>query len=206
MSVDAWARIGALILLALLLAVLAACVRVRVHGDARQWTQSMAGTVRVATYNTSLYAETAGGLIARLEGDDAHARKVAAVLQRVRPDVVLINEFDFDAAHRAADLFQRRYLEVAQADGGAALNYPHRFLALRPPPSAPGRRRCRRGRGHCRDGRDAPWSLRPGNPCGNAARHPCGLARGFHRHRHHLGEHHRGHDPCDDAGVPGLAG
>ena len=31
--------------------------------------------------------------------------------------------------HRAADLFQRDYLEVAQAGGGDALRYPYRYLA-----------------------------------------------------------------------------
>lgn len=129
MSTDAVTRIGVLAALVVVVLVIAACVRVRVHGDPRAWAQSMTDTVRVATYNTSLYAESAGALIARLEGDDANARKVAAILQRVRPDVVLINEFDYDDAHRAADLFQRRYLEVAQANGGEALAYPHRFLA-----------------------------------------------------------------------------
>lgn len=96
-------------------------------------TQTMAETspasLRLATYNTSLYAEDSGGLIAELEGDSAHARKIAAVLQQVRPDLVLLNEFDFDAQHRAADLFQQRYLEVAQAGGGQPLHYAYRYLA-----------------------------------------------------------------------------
>ena len=74
--------------------------------------------MRVATYNTSLFSDEAGGLIRQLEGDDAHARKIAAVLQKVRPDLVLLNEFDYDPAHRAADLFQQRYLGVAQPGGG----------------------------------------------------------------------------------------
>ena len=86
-------------------------------------------TVRVATYNTSLYSDEAGGLIAELQGDSAHARKIAAVLQKVRPDLVLLNEFDYDDAHRAADLFQQRYLQVAQPGGGEALTYPYRYLA-----------------------------------------------------------------------------
>ena len=86
-------------------------------------------TLRVATYNASLYDEDAGGLIARLQLGNAQARKIAAVLQKVRPDIVLLNEFDYDAAQRAADLFQRDYLEVAQAGGGAPLHYPHRYLA-----------------------------------------------------------------------------
>src|SRR3546814_5901112 len=53
----------------------------------------------------------------------------SAVLQRVRPDIVLRNEFDQDAAHRAADLFQHDYLERAQPGGGDPLHYPYRYLA-----------------------------------------------------------------------------
>lgn len=86
-------------------------------------------TLRLATYNTSLYSDEAGGLIRELEGDSAHARKIAAVLQQVRPDLVLLNEFDFDDAHRAADLFQQRYLDVAQAGGGEPLHFAYRYLA-----------------------------------------------------------------------------
>ncbi|WP_238155894.1 MULTISPECIES: endonuclease/exonuclease/phosphatase family protein [Xanthomonas] len=85
--------------------------------------------LRIATYNTSLYSDEAGGLVRELQGDSAHARKIAAVLQRVRPDLVLLNEFDFDPDHRAADLFQQRYLQVAQPGGGEPLRYPYRYLA-----------------------------------------------------------------------------
>jgi GNAT superfamily N-acetyltransferase len=85
--------------------------------------------LRLATYNTSLYSDDAGGLIKELEGDSEHARKIAAVLQQVRPDLVLLNEFDFDDAHRAADLFQKRYLEVAQPGGGKPLHFAYRYLA-----------------------------------------------------------------------------
>ncbi len=111
----------------LLLALTAACVQVNVHGDPAGLARMP--PLRVATYNTSLYTEEAGGLVRTLEGDSTQARKIAAVLQRVRPDVVLLNEFDYDVAHRAADLFQSRYLEVAQAGGGEALRYPYRYLA-----------------------------------------------------------------------------
>ncbi|GAB3743306.1 endonuclease/exonuclease/phosphatase family protein [Lysobacter olei] len=119
--------------LAILLAA-TGCVRVNIQGNPEAWAGSMAEQfgaavpVRVATYNTSLYDEETGGLIRRLDAGDARARNIAAVLQRVRPDIVLLNEFDYDAAHRAADLFQRQYLETAQA-GGAPLHYPYRYLA-----------------------------------------------------------------------------
>ena len=114
---------------ACLLSLLTACVNVNVHGDPAAPLADSSTRLRVATYNTSLYSDEAGGVIRELEGDSAHARKIAAVLQKVRPDLVLLNEFDYDEAHRAADLFQRRYLEVAQPGGGEALRYPYRYLA-----------------------------------------------------------------------------
>ncbi|MCA1713815.1 MAG: endonuclease/exonuclease/phosphatase family protein [Gammaproteobacteria bacterium] len=128
------------IALAALIALLcASCLRINVQGDpvaaAGRLPEVIAGAMaallplRVATYNTSLYNDEAGALIRRLERGDAGARKIAAVLQRVRPDVVLLNEFDYDEHGRAADLLQRDYLEVPQAGGGDPLRYPYRYLA-----------------------------------------------------------------------------
>jgi len=117
-----------LVLLACVLA--AGCVRVDVH-DRPDTPSPMPETapLRVATYNVSLYDEDAGGLVRRLELGNAQARRIAAVLQKVRPDIVLLNEFDHDADGRAADLFQRDYLERPQPGGGDALRYPYRYLA-----------------------------------------------------------------------------
>lgn len=117
-------------LCALLCALPTGCVRVHIHGDpANTPAMSDNTALRVATYNASLYDADSGGLIERLARGDAGARKIAAVLQRVRPDLVLLNEFDYDADGRAADLFQRDYLETAQPGGGAPLRYPYRYLA-----------------------------------------------------------------------------
>ncbi|MDN5782395.1 MAG: endonuclease/exonuclease/phosphatase family protein [Luteimonas sp.] len=120
-----------LIPLYLLLLACAGCVRVHVHGDPEAYARAAGtgGTLRIATYNVSLYDDTAGGLVRRLESGDVDARRVAAVLQRVRPDIVLLNEFDYDPARRAADLFQHDYLERAQPGGGAPLRYRYRYLA-----------------------------------------------------------------------------
>ena len=121
---------GRLALCLLPLLFLAGCVRVNLHGPAPQPEASMPeAVVRVATYNVSLYDEDAGGLIRRLELGNAQAGRIAAVLQQVRPDIVLLNEFDYDAGGRAADLFQRRYLEQAQPGGGEPLHYPYRYFA-----------------------------------------------------------------------------
>lgn len=84
-------------------------------------------SMRIATYNTSLN-DPQGKLVERLRGDDVHARRIAAVIQRVRPAVILLNEFDFDAGEEAAELFQRRYLEVGQF-GEQPITYTHRFTA-----------------------------------------------------------------------------
>ncbi|MFT3805601.1 endonuclease/exonuclease/phosphatase family protein [Arenimonas sp.] len=84
--------------------------------------------LRIATYNSSLYDEREGGLIARLEAGDAKARKIAAVIQHQRPDILLLNEFDFDPQGRAAETFQRRYLEVGQS-GEQPIRYDYRYLA-----------------------------------------------------------------------------
>lgn len=85
-------------------------------------------SIRVATYNVALNDERAGGMIARLEAGDDAARAVASVIRRVRPDVLLLNELDFDPAGRAADLFQQRYLEAAGGDTDP-IRYPYRYLA-----------------------------------------------------------------------------
>ncbi|MFS8462637.1 endonuclease/exonuclease/phosphatase family protein [Xanthomonas campestris pv. raphani] len=116
------------VLLLALAALCTACAH-RTAPTGQSAASTTAAPLRIATYNTSLYSDEAGGLVRELQGDSAHARKIAAVLQRVRADLVLLNEFDFDPAHRAADLFQQRYLQVAQPGGGDALSYPYRYLA-----------------------------------------------------------------------------
>ncbi len=84
-------------------------------------------TVRFATYNASLNRATQGQLVSDLSTPaNAQARQVAEILQRVRPDVVLLNEFDYDSGGHAARLFQENYLAVGQR-GQAPLVYPYRF-------------------------------------------------------------------------------
>lgn len=121
---------AASVLAALLCIAIAGCVRVQVHGDPQSLAAMSArdAPLRIATYNTSLYSDASGGLIKRLASGDTDARRIAAVLQHVRPDLVLLNEFDHDAAGRAADLFQHDYLERPQPGGGDALHYPYRYL------------------------------------------------------------------------------
>lgn len=86
-------------------------------------------TVRWATFNASLNRSEAGRLVRDLSTpNDPRARKIAAIIQRVRPDILLINELDYDKAGRSAELFQQNYLGVGQS-GLSPLNYPYRFTA-----------------------------------------------------------------------------
>jgi Endonuclease/Exonuclease/phosphatase family len=87
------------------------------------------GSIRFATFNASLNRNADGDLITDLSTpNNAQARTVAEIIQRVRPDVLLINEFDFDAAGTAAGLFQANYLAVGQS-GARPIHYPFRFVA-----------------------------------------------------------------------------
>jgi hypothetical protein len=85
--------------------------------------------VRFATFNASLNRGFEGQLVADLSTPaNAQAQNVAETLQRVRPDVVLINEFDYDAAGDALRLFQDNYLSVSQ-NSAAPIHYPYSFAA-----------------------------------------------------------------------------
>jgi 3-phytase/alkaline phosphatase D len=54
--------------------------------------------------------------------------RIAEVIQRVRPDILLANEFDYDASGRAAELFRNKYLAVSQ-NGCAPIEFGHYFIA-----------------------------------------------------------------------------
>jgi len=85
--------------------------------------------VRFATFNASLNRSFAGQLSADLSTSaNAQARNVAETIQRVRPDVILINEFDYDAAGTSLRLFQDNYLSISQ-NGAAPISYAYRFAA-----------------------------------------------------------------------------
>ncbi|MBA3484159.1 MAG: endonuclease/exonuclease/phosphatase family protein, partial [Pirellulales bacterium] len=76
---------------------------------------TMAETVRVATFNVSLYGQQAGEILGRLRaGGDSQARHVAEIIQRVRPDVLLLNEIDYDPQGEVLRTFCEKYLAVGQ--------------------------------------------------------------------------------------------
>ena len=95
-----------------------------VHNDAADETVSL----RVATFNASLYRQSEGELVQDLAGgNDTQAKDAAELLQRVRPDIVLLNEFDWDPDGKGARLFAEEYLAVSQ-NGADPITYAHRHV------------------------------------------------------------------------------
>jgi endonuclease/exonuclease/phosphatase family metal-dependent hydrolase len=71
-------------------------------------------TIRIATFNIAMGFEQKGEMAAALQNPQhERLRQVAAILQTVRPDIVLLNEFDFDPAIDAASLLNQNFLSIA---------------------------------------------------------------------------------------------
>jgi len=85
--------------------------------------------VRFATFNASLNRFNAGQALADLSAPgNAQARAVAEIIQRTRPQIILINEFDYEPNDALANAFRANYLSVSQ-NGAAPIDYPYVFVA-----------------------------------------------------------------------------
>ena len=88
------------------------------------------GVLRVATYNVSLYRRRAGELAADLAtGESRQAERLAEVIQRVRPHVLLLCEIDYDPETDPPGLFADHYVSIPQGEGLDGIDYPYRFTA-----------------------------------------------------------------------------
>ena len=84
---------------------------------------------RIATFNVALHRKQKGELNQQLDASqDLKIRQLAEVIQRVRPDVLLLNEVDFDAQGRSVRLFQENFLQVAQ-NSQSPIQYPYLYVA-----------------------------------------------------------------------------
>jgi len=95
--------------------------------------------IRIATFNVSMdasnYVEyeqlptvTESPVPAKLASGHSQIAGIAEILQRVRPDIVLLNEFDYVDAERGINVFMRDYLGQSQ-NGLDPINYPHVYMA-----------------------------------------------------------------------------
>ncbi|QDV85114.1 hypothetical protein TBK1r_40680 [Stieleria magnilauensis] len=75
----------------------------------------MTETLRIATFNVSLYGKRQGEIRERLSArDDRQAKRIASIVQTIRPDVLLINELDHEPDAAPARLLAENYFAVAQ--------------------------------------------------------------------------------------------
>ncbi len=95
-----------------------------------------AKTIRVATYNTALSVRatvqrSGEGVFAPSlrDGTNNDARRVAEVVQIIQPDVLLLNEFDYDANGTAATRMNDKFFNVSQ-NGRDPQDYPYRYVAI----------------------------------------------------------------------------
>jgi len=88
-------------------------------------------SIRIATFNVSFNRPVADGLRQDLAAGDAQAYKVAAILRKTRPDIILLNEFDHDEAGESLRLFQQSYLQAPTSARlpNPPLIYEHAFTA-----------------------------------------------------------------------------
>ncbi|WP_165660977.1 endonuclease/exonuclease/phosphatase family protein [Oceanimonas sp. MB9] len=85
--------------------------------------------IRIATFNMALDRASPGALAAEIaRAGSPQLRHLAAMVQGVRPDILLLNEFDHDGEgtdDRHLQAFVRHYL----AAGERGIDYPYRYLA-----------------------------------------------------------------------------
>ncbi len=83
--------------------------------------------LRFATFNASLFGDRENALAERLRTrTDEQLRLVAATIQAVRPDVLLINEFDYDPSGKSVEDFLFNYLMRPQ-HGQNAIRYRYHY-------------------------------------------------------------------------------
>lgn len=106
---------------------------------AAQLEEAKMDYVRVATFNVSMDAtnylpptkwvsEGSQALRQALQTQHHQVRNIAEIIQRTRPHILVLNEFDYLPREQGIDVFLRDYLQVAQ-DGQAPIDYPYVYLA-----------------------------------------------------------------------------
>ncbi|PKI17608.1 alkaline phosphatase [Colwellia sp. 12G3] len=95
-------------------------------------------TIKVATFNVSMDATnylpkgeigTGVELINALKSDHQQIKNIAEIIQRSRPDIILLNEFDYIAdPKQGVELFLKEYLGKSQ-QGTQTIDYPYYYFA-----------------------------------------------------------------------------
>lgn len=87
-----------------------------------------AGDLRIATFNAAMAADPVNDDIVTYLQDptQSNIRAIAEIIQRTNPDVILINEFDYDPTGQAVAAFKSNFLEVSQ-NGSTPIVFPHHY-------------------------------------------------------------------------------
>ena len=95
--------------------------------------------LKVATFNVSMEAtnykalgmEPSDKVLQHVlsTGEHSQVKNIAEIIQRVNPDILMLNEFDYIADKRkGVDAFVKNYLNVSQR-GLEPVNYPYTYVA-----------------------------------------------------------------------------
>ena len=92
--------------------------------------------LRVATFNTSMQRRDASGLWKALRqgtlvgNPDPQIANIAKIIRHIRPQIVLLNEFDYRPDGESIALFKQNYLEQeTRSEHGRPIYFPYHFTA-----------------------------------------------------------------------------
>jgi len=96
--------------------------------------------LKIATFNVSMDATNYVGrdakrtnnqvLIGQLKNGNQQIKNIAEIIQRTRPDIILLNEFDYiENPAQGVEVFIKEYLNVAQHSDVNAIDYPYYYYA-----------------------------------------------------------------------------
>ncbi|MBQ4800450.1 endonuclease/exonuclease/phosphatase family protein [Pseudoalteromonas sp. MMG006] len=94
-------------------------------------------SLRVATFNVSMDATNhtpkgeqikSDALVNALNANHQQIKNIAEIIQRVRPDIILLNEFDYIPKEQGIEYFKKHYLNVSQ-NNQQAIDFPYSFIA-----------------------------------------------------------------------------
>ncbi len=99
---------------------------------------AVAQTIKVATFNVSMEAtnypaknqDPGPQVLERVSQSGTHpqVRNIAEIIQRVAPDIILLNEFDYIAdKSKGVNAFVKNYLNQPQS-GQSAIDYPYTYV------------------------------------------------------------------------------
>jgi hypothetical protein len=92
--------------------------------------KAKAKSIRFSTFNGSLFRPNEGDLKRELASPgSAQPDVIATIIQKVRPDVLLINEFDYDEDDLSLKLFLSNYLGVAHEGSKCSVVIMNRILS-----------------------------------------------------------------------------